>query len=262
MGNLVSYIYNNDDIYRKYGWIKDIPDQRDKYIVLDIDNNLTSKDLRKKFPGVYNQYNLGSCNANSIAAIYEYIHINKNDKYFYTPSRLFIYYNERLLQKTTKFDSGSTISNSIRSLKKYGVCSETDWEYTIESFNVKPTNECYTIGDKNKINFEYIKLKQDIHQLKACICNNHPFIFGFSVYEGFENKNITENGIMKYPDIKEKLLGGHCVVAVGYDDETEMFIIRNSMGVNWGDKGYFYMPYKFITNTDMCSDFWFIQEKV
>ena len=260
MGNLVSYIYNKPDVYKKYGWIKDIPDQRDKYVVLNSNNNLNSKDLRDKFPGIYNQCNIGSCNANAIASIYEYIQINKNDKYFYTPSRLFIYYNERFLQNTTQFDSGSSISNSIRSLKKYGVCSEMDWQYTTENLKIKPNQKCYDIGKKNIINFNYIRLNQDLDQLKACICNNNPFIFGFSVYEGFEKKNFTETGIMNYPGIKEKLLGGHCVVAVGYDDTKEMFIIRNSMGINWGDKGYFYMPYHFITNPDMCSDFWFIQE--
>ena len=87
-----------------------------------------------------------------------------------------------------------------------------------------------------------------------CVC------FGFSVFESFESKETAKTGIMCMPGKDEKLLGGHAVMCVGFSDSKKKFIIRNSWGVNWGDDGYFYMPYEFMTNKDLCSDFWIIEK--
>jgi len=87
-----------------------------------------------------------------------------------------------------------------------------------------------------------------------------PFVFGFAVYESFETEEVAKTGVMTMPTEKDNILGGHAVMAVGYDNDREVFIIRNSWGVNWGDQGYFYMPYEYMTNKNLCSDFWVVKK--
>ena len=87
-----------------------------------------------------------------------------------------------------------------------------------------------------------------------------PFVFGFTVFNSFESEAGAENGIMNMPSQNESLLGGHAVLAVGYDDNKEHFIVRNSWGTKWGDNGYFYMPYNYILNKKLATDFWTIQK--
>jgi C1A family cysteine protease len=86
-----------------------------------------------------------------------------------------------------------------------------------------------------------------------------PFAFGFTVYESFESDAVAQTGIVPMPSSNEEVLGGHAVLAVGYDDASTSFIVRNSWGPNWGQKGYYQMPYGYLTNTDLASDFWAIQ---
>ena len=63
---------------------------------------------------------------------------------------------------------------------------------------------------------------------------------------------------MVMPQANDQQLGGHAVTAVGYDDFKECFIVRNSWGEGWGDKGYFYMPYQYISHPMLAQDFWAI----
>ena len=95
--------------------------------------------------------------------------------------------------------------------------------------------------------------------MKACLTEGYPFVFGFSVYESFESEEVATRGIMPIPAKNEKLLGGHAVIAVGYDNSKQSFIIRNSWGTKWGIKGYFYMPYSYITDSNKSDDFWTIR---
>jgi C1A family cysteine protease len=95
--------------------------------------------------------------------------------------------------------------------------------------------------------------------MKNCLASGFPFTFGFSVYQSFETKEVAQTGIVPLPQPNETLLGGHCVVAVGYDDEKQLFKCRNSWGTDWGDKGYFYMPYQYMSNPNLVSDLWTIQ---
>jgi len=259
MGIQFSIYSNNDNKYRKYGWKVDTPDQRDIQYKPDEIKINKKVDLRKQCPGIYNQGKLGSCTANAIAAAYEFNEIKQDENSIFTPSRLFIYYNERYMEKSTEYDSGANIRDGIKSVNKQGVCNETDWPYDINKFTVKPNDECYKDANNHK-SIQYKRIKHDIDDMKKCISGGLPFVFGFGVYESFESKNVAETGLMPIPKKNEKLLGGHAVMAVGYDDLNENFIIRNSWGIEWGDRGYFYMPYSFIENEKMCSDFWCIEK--
>ena len=265
MGNIKSYYLNtekDEHCYKKYGWKNDSLDKRDKIyrprFTLKT-NNIKSVDLRKNCPGIYNQGELGSCTANAIAAAYEYDEIKQNEDTIFIPSRLFIYYNERNMENTVNTDSGAARRDGIKSINRYGVCSEELWPYDVKKFTEKPTDNCYNYAKKH-ISVKYHRLTQQLSHLKDSLEEGYPFVFGFVVYESFETEEVNNTGKMIMPGDKDKPLGGHAVMAVGYDDEEEVFIIRNSWGTDWGDKGYFYMPYEYITNRNLCSDFWIIEK--
>jgi C1A family cysteine protease len=247
---------------RKYGWRRGIPDQRDlKYEVpqhLKFIPLPPLVDLRPNFPDVYNQLDLGSCTANALAGNYQFDEIKQKNT-SWMPSRLFIYYNERSLEGTIKSDAGAEIKDGIKSLNRWGVCPEDTWPYDTSKFAKKPLSSCYGQATKGKIS-QYLNLDNtDITHLKACLADNFPFVFGFAVYDSFEGEEIAKTGMMPMPAPTESLLGGHAVCCCGYDDVKQVFIVRNSWGADWGDKGYFYMPYQFMTSTDYCSDFWTIR---
>ena len=262
MGNSLSnLLYVKEYEFRKYGWKLDTPDQRDVIYEPTNRDDLVHEmvDLRSKCPGIYNQYKLGSCTANAIAAAYEFNEIKQNEDNIFIPSRLFIYYNERKLENTTEYDSGANIRDGIKTINKIGVCDENNWPYDISQFTVKPPEECYDNAKYHK-SVKYSRIKQNISHMQSCINSGLPFVFGFGVYESFESDSVAKTGIMPIPKKDEKLLGGHAVMAVGYDEAKKVFIIRNSWGMDWGDRGYFYMPYSYIENPLMCSDFWCIEK--
>lgn len=244
-------------IQHQFGWKKQNPDFRDKQYFRSL---LTISlpfiiDLRPNCPFVLDQGKLGSCTANAIANAFLFEKMKQKDIALFLPSRLFIYYNERALEGTLKSDSGAEIRDGIKTLIKQGVCPEPEWPYKICKFKSKPSKKCYSNALKNQLE-KYLSIPQTIFDLKNCLADGYPFIFGFTVYESFESDQVAKTGLMPMPSKNESILGGHAVWAVGYDDIKRVFIIMNSWGAEWGDKGYFYMPYEFITNTNLASDFW------
>jgi C1A family cysteine protease len=218
-----------------------------------------SVDLRKSCPPVYNQGMLGSCTANAIGGAIEFDRLKQRLTDF-VPSRLFIYYNERVIEGTVSSDSGAMIRDGIKSVAKQGACPETLWPYVIANFAEKPPHACYTSALQNKVKV-YQRLSQNLTQMKACLADGYPFVFGFTVYESFESQAVAQSGTVPMPGPSESVLGGHCVLAVGYDDAQQRFIMRNSWGTGWGQQGYFTMPYAYLTqaNPALASDFWTIR---
>ena len=249
--------YSKKTNFKKYGWIRDHSDLRDKTIEFNQYSIFSQIDLRDKFPTIYNQDKLGCCCANAIASVYEY-NLNISEKKIFKPSRLFIYFNEREIENTIDSDSGSSIRNGIQAIKKFGIIPEKYWPYNINKFNLKPSNNIYSIASKNK-SIKYSRVNQNIDDIRQVLENNIPIIFGFNVYESFENEETRSTGMMSLPNRNEKFLGGQIVVAVGYNDSLKIIIVRNSRGIKWGDKGYFYMPYEYITNSNLSGDFWVIE---
>lgn len=247
---------SSSDTNRKYGWRRDNPDWRDKTKYYSIVNNKnTTSDLRDKCPTIYNQLNLGSCTANALAFSYQFDEKTAD----FTPSRLFIYYNERKMENTIDSDSGASLRDGIKTINKIGVCNEDNWIYEPNNFTDKPPENCYNEAKLHRT-VKYHKIKQELNQFKGCIKSGYPFVFGFSVYQSFESDEVASTGIMPLPAKDEKLLGGHAVAAVGFDDSKKCMIVRNSWGEDWGDNGYFYMPYKYIINPSFCSDFWVVEK--
>jgi C1A family cysteine protease len=206
----------------------------------------------------YNQGQLGSCTANGIAGAIQYDRMKQNLKPDFTPSRLFIYYNERVIEGTVKSDSGAQIRDGIKVVAKEGDCPETEWPYVITKFINKPTAQCYKDALKYKA-IQYQRVAQNVNQMKGCLASGYPFVYGFTVYESFESKSVAKTGVVPMPASGEKILGGHCVLAVGYDDAQQRFIARNSWGTTWGLQGYFTVPYAYLTDPNLSSDFWTIR---
>lgn len=175
-------------------------------------------------------------------------------------SRLFIYYQERVIENSVEYDSGAYIRDGIRSVYTYGVPTESYWPYNTNKFAVRPSQAAYINAATRKA-VAYQRC-MDFNAVKSALASGYPVVIGFDVYESFESGNWWQprgNGFMPYPDVNnEQLLGGHAVCLVGYNDATNTFIARNSWGSSWGQKGYFYMPYQVIQNTDMSADFWII----
>jgi C1A family cysteine protease len=245
----------------RYGWIPDIPDARDHLYAApaSVMRRLPPRvTLRPKCPKVYDQEELGSCTANAIAAAIEFDQMKQGRKQHFTPSRLFIYYNERVMEGTVDIDSGAMIRDGIKSVGKQGACPERDWPYRIEKFRDRPSRDCYRIARKHKA-ILYQRLQQTLNQLKGCVASGFPFVFGFTVYESFEAPAVARSGHAPMPKPKDKVLGGHAVLGVGYDESKQWFICRNSWGTGWGMSGYFTLPFAYLTDRGLASDFWTIR---
>jgi len=248
---------------RKYGWRPDTPDFRDKKFASVAPKKAYKLpkmvDLRSQMPPIWDQGDLGSCTAQSIAAAVKFERTRNKETPEFIPSRLFIYYNERLLEGTISEDAGAEIRTGMKTVNRIGFCDESLWPYEISKFKNKPVTKAYQNASMYKT-IEYFRINNaKINNLKMCLTLGFPFIFGFMVYESSYDAD-NNGGFIPMPSTKEKSEGGHAVVCCGYNDETKLFTIHNSWGTEVGDKGYYYMPYDYVVNTELSDDFWTIRK--
>lgn len=263
---------------QRYGWKPDLPDFRDhKYSAPPPPAGGLPPlvDMRANCPPVYNQGQLGSCTANAIGADFEFNQIKEKAPHIWRPSRLFIYYNERVMEGDVSTDGGAQIRDGIKSVNTQGACSEDLWTYDDNTsgpdpkFAQQPPADCYANALKHLAS-SYQSVAQSMSQIKGCLASGYPVVFGFTVYDSFESQQVASSGILAMPGSTEEVVGGHAVLAVGYNDaatvqnpdgstSTGMVLVRNSWGADWGQAGYFWMPYDYISNSNLASDLWTIR---
>lgn len=246
---------------RRFGWVPDLPDQRDHLLTpISLTAALalpTSADLRPLAGPIFDQGDLGSCTANAVAQ-HIMMDLAKQQATVITPSRLFIYYQERVLENSVHHDAGAYLRDGIKVVAQYGSCLEKDWPYVIRQYAKKPPVTAYNNALQHQA-LEYLRVTQDKDQLRGCLAAGYPFVFGFSVYESFLTASVESYGDAPLPDPKERLLGGHAVVAVGYNDSTNRFRFANSWGADWGDGGFGTLPYAYLCNSNLADDIWTIR---
>jgi len=216
-------------------------------------------DLRTNpnMPPVYDQLEIGSCTAQALCAAYTF------EKPEYDGSRLFLYYNERLRDyengdNAVTIDDGSSLTNGIKCLQIYGLCPENEWPYDTKNFALKPADSCYTNALNNKA-VEVYNIRHKMVDMKNSLLLNTPFVVGIYIYPSFESLRVVKTGKVSMPGPREQSIGGHAVLVCGYNDKMKCWIVRNSWGKSWGDKGYFYLPYNYLLNPALSSDFWAIK---
>lgn len=239
-----------------YLWRRDLPDARDHIYAIGPGTLPAQVDLRSYASSIENQGPLGSCTGNAIAGAIELLD-RKLSRRNLDVSRLFIYYQERVLENDVMYDNGAYIRDGIKACYTWGAPLESLWPYDLSKWATRPSPAAYADAARRKVS-RYQRCTS-FQAVRSALASGYPVIVGFDVYQSFES--IGRNGIMTYPNVNvEQYLGGHAVCLVGYNDTTQRFIARNSWGTSWGDNGYFYMPYRVIQDTTMSSDFWAITD--
>jgi C1A family cysteine protease len=246
-----------------YGWIPDIPDQRDLKFSPALEWKLPESMILKALPSVtdlssgcgpvLDQGQLGSCTANATSGAITFIEPG------FLGSRLFMYYNGRALEGTPLEDSGCQLRDVVKQVVKLGVCPETDWSYNVNAFAIKPGPRRYSQARFDLL-IQYLSVSQDVNHMKACLAAGFPFIYGFTVYESFESDAVASSGLAPMPGPDESVVGGHAVLCCGYDDSTSMFLCRNSWGSDWGLAGNFQIPYGYLSDSNLAADFWTLRK--
>lgn len=266
------------------GWKPSVPDIRDWRHNFKGARTAASVDLRTTghLPSVWDQGQIGSCTSHSAGAAYVFdlsLQGNIAAPDDFMPSRLFHYYQERVMEGTTSEDAGATIADSVKAMNKYGLPPEDEWPYIESKYASKPPQQAYTDALLRQA-LKYARVNRSVGDFQACLTAGIPIMVGFSVYESFESNNVAANGVVPMPRTREQLLGGHAVLVVGYLSGMEVsalleadglstanlnlssnyWVCRNSWSADWGHKGYFYMPQGYFMNSSLSSDFWTLQQ--
>jgi C1A family cysteine protease len=255
---------------KRYGWRPQLPDIRDFKVEEPEEGAvfppLIDLSTSPYEPAIYDQGQLGSCTANAAAGVFEF-ELKRQGLTDFTPSRLAIYYGERVLEGTVSTDSGANPRDAMKVLNTEGVGPESgpdDWPYNIAEFAVAPPPAYVANALKNKAT-SYAALSQTLAAMRAMLATRigetvgTPFTIGFTVYESFESAAVAASGIVPMPKQAESIVGGHDVVVVGYNDTTQMFRVRNSWGASWGQDGYCEIPYAYLTNPNLASGLWVVK---
>lgn len=246
-----------EEIIKGLGYRRDLPDFRDlpfttRGVIKKRRDLPPHFDLLDHNPPVYDQGQLGSCVGQSIAGCYAICRSVQAQEVI-KPSPLFVYYFTRQMEGTVEVDAGCTLRNGMKVVNNMGACLEELWPYKVTKFREHPVQDAVTDALLYQV-IQYERLPQDLTTMKQCLFDRHPFVFGFAVYDSFYQ--VDSNGQMSLPSQSENMLGGHAVCAVGYDDEKQIIMVRNSWGKKWGAEGYFAMPYSYITDRNLAADFW------
>lgn len=198
-------------------------------------------DLREFDSPIGDQKQIGSCSAHAIASAYENLVKQKYPEYYTELSRLYQYYHTRYIENNVALDTGAVdLRNAMKSLQKYCICADSFWPYNVYRFNVQPLPPAYSDAPQRTI-VSYASLKNN-QDLITSLNDNNPVVIGFEVFSGFDELDSSDP-VVKMPGPMDFTLGGHSVCLVGYSIPENKFLAKNSFGQDWGDNGYFWMPF-------------------
>ena len=241
-----------------FGWKKDRPDHRDKLFQARGSLRAPKKaDLRPTCSRVEDQGEIGSCTANAATSAVEFLY-RKAGATQPELSRLFLYFATRVwvAKDSPQEDNGATIRDTMRALAKYGTSIESLWPYDLGAFAKAPNAAAKGDAVTHQI-LHYYRVP-NLSSLKLCLSQGYPVSGGFVIPESAMGDETYGTGVVKYPEPTEEFVGGHAVLFVGYDDTKKLITFQNSWGTGWGDKGFGYLPYDFITNW-LANDLWTIR---
>jgi len=231
-----------------------------------------SVDLRAWCSSIENQLNLGSCTAHAGVGMAEYYQRRAFGKHI-DASRLFLYKTTRDLLGWTG-DTGAFLRSTMEALVLFGVPPEQYWKYIVANFDIEPSAFLYAFG-QNYQALNYYRLDPSgttkpalMAAIKANLASGLPSMFGFTVYSSYTQASVANKGAIPYPTAGDKIVGGHAIMAVGYNDSlvikntnagavatTGALLIRNSWGTTWGDAGYGWLPYAYVLK-GLATDWW------
>lgn len=243
--------------YGGYGWKRGLPDFRlwnlhtHPFSMLSVPEKLPDEiDLSTTIDWIYDQGKEGSCTGQSSASLAKFVW-RKDLQKDVNPSRNFIYWCERDLEGDTDQDAGADLHDGMKVLQQTGFCLEETWDYNDRTMLVKPPLGCYTQAQGYRC-ASYFAINQERDKIQSALVAGYPFVFGFTVYDSFEDDYVAQTGLMPMPNSGEDQAGGHAVLCVGYNNKTSRYKVMNSWGSSWGDKGYFYMPYEYLESPQLA----------
>lgn len=242
---------------RSYGWKHDTTytEAPKKTFAVTATPSQSQLDLRSRCPPIFDQGQLGSCTSHGSLGAFQFLMMNGDLSKNVNLSRLWLYYQERVLEGTVADDAGAQIYSGVRVLQTLGCPQESLWPYDIELYSTRPSK----MANRDAKNYLLVKasaLHQNLRDLKLSLIQRHPVVFGCLVFPSFEDPSVASTGRVPLPDPSESCLGGHCMMLVGFDDSSQSFLVRNSWGTAWGLGGYCWMPYAYLLNPQLSSDFW------
>ena len=213
-------------------------------------------DLRPWMTPVEEQGAIGSCTANALVAALEYLIFRERAQHI-DLSRLFVYFNQRLWDDRVREDTGASLVSGIRVLSRVGVPREASWPYQRELFAVQPVEAVFREASEHRA-VDWWSVPIDGEALRGCLGAGFPVAFGTRVTESFVKAPRT--GLCGMPaGADDRRHGRHALLLVGYDDAQRVFIVKNSWGDDWGDRGYVYMPYDYVLNRNWTQSGWAVR---
>lgn len=248
-------------IQRTYGCVPDLADARDRLYRPRAIKLATEVDLTDSLPPVLDQETIGSCVLHGTSEAFR-ARLKADGRSDIAPSRLQFYYDTRVSEGTAGEDAGCQIRDAIKILRTTGVAPESDWPYIVSRYFLAPPPSV----NQDRVgypDFDYERVDVDAVAVKTALSEGFPVIIGLSLYDSFEGDTVAATGIVPMPNLQtERVVGGHCMLAIGYGQHSGLIKVRNSWGADWGDKGNCYIPEEIIGSTDYGSDYWIIKPKI